>query len=319
MNIAIIGAGAMGSMIGAYLQKGGANVVLVSQPHKEHTQKIKDSGLIMRYKDKTEIIHMDTAISYDNLGIMDYVIILVKSTATREVITKIQPIIGGNTYVCTLQNGIGNEEIIEEVINREKILYGCLNMSSVIYTPGEIYGELFEGVNIYIGSVSRNKKQRIAGNLLAEMFNNAGVRAAYDEDNIDLKIWNKLMMNIVINAPLGLVRLKVGDAVEDSYFEELGQHLVEEVVKVAKAKNITGLDISDFFKEIIPSVAKTAKNHYPSMAQDMMMSKRKTEIDTLNGAIVKLGKRYGIPTPYNDAITLLVKLYESHYSKQYKL
>jgi 2-dehydropantoate 2-reductase len=318
MNIAIIGAGAMGSMIGAYLQKGGANVVLVSQPHKDHTEKIKANGLTIRSKDKTEIIPINTATSYDNLGIMDYVIILVKATATKQLLTEIQPIIGVNTYVCTLQNGIGNEEIIEEVINREKILYGCLNMSSVIYKPGEVYGELFKGMNIYIGSVSRNKKQRVAGNLLAEIFNKAGVRAAYDEDNIDLKIWNKLMMNIVINAPLGLVRLKVGNGVGDSYFKELSQHFIEETVKVAKAKNITGLDASHFLKEIIPSVAKTAKNHYPSMAQDMMMSKRKTEIDTLNGAIVRLGKRYGIPTPYNDAITLLVKLYESHYSQQYE-
>ncbi|MBS7576904.1 MULTISPECIES: 2-dehydropantoate 2-reductase [unclassified Enterococcus] len=317
MKIAIVGAGAMGSMIAAYLKKGGAEVSLIAPLKGNHAMTIKQKGLNIISHNESEIVPIDVVTSYKNLPTMDYVIILVKGTVTNNVLKDIQPIVGTYTFICTLQNGLGNEELIAHQYGEERTLYGCLNMSSVIQQAGVIAGELFEGVNIYLGSITKKRLQQEACEVLAACFENGGVRTSFDEKQIDLNIWNKLMMNIVINAPLALLRIQVGEACRDEKFIKLAKHLVEETIKIAYAKNICELDKKNFFEKTLPSVAETAKNHFPSMAQDMIIHRNQTEIENLNGAISRLGKEFNIPTPYNDTITMLVKIYENHYDKQY--
>lgn len=314
-KIAVVGAGAMGCVIGAYLKKGGAEVTLID-PFKEHMDNIAENGLILNSASSREVVKMNTACSAQGAEPMDIVIIMVKGTLTEAALEGAKCIIGSNTYVCTFQNGIGNVDLIAKQIAQGKILYGCLNMASILKGPGEVYGNLFDEVNIYIGSIVKEKEQRQIGELIAQTFTQGGAVAKY-VDAIDEMVWSKAMVNIVVNATCGLVRLNGQQAAKNVNFSLLVTDLVKEALEVAKAKGIEGLDFTTFMTKTIPAARKSAGDHYPSMAQDMMITKKKTEIEFLNGAIERMGKELKIPTPVNTTIARLVRTIETNYDKQY--
>lgn len=314
-KIALIGAGAMGCVLGAYLKKGGADVILVD-PFQAHMDSIAQKGLVLNSAGGCDNVHMKTAYSAENIGIMDYIIIMVKGVWTEEALKGAAGAIGEDTYVCTFQNGIGNVELIEKTVPQEKILYGCLNIASILTAPGEVYGNLFDEVNIYIGSLVKDAPQKSAGEALAKYFTDGGAVSEY-VDNIDEKVWSKALVNIVVNASCGLVRLNGGQAGKNVNFALLVTDLAKETLAVAEAKGIEGLDFTSFMTKTLPAAKKTAGDHYPSMAQDMMITKRPTEIEFLNGAIEKLGKTLGVSTPVNTTVARLVRTIESNYDHQY--
>ena len=313
-KIAVVGAGAMGPFW-VLLQKGGGDVILLTPPGAYGQD--QERGLIPNSADKElEVVKMKTAYDAENIGVMDYVIIMVKGYLTREALTGAQKAIGDHTFVCSFQNGLGNVEVLEEFVNKDKILYGCLNMASILRAPGEVYGNLFDEVNVHIGSVVKDEEQRRAGEELAQMFTRGGANSVYQE-NIEYHVWSKAMVNIVVNPTCALVRLRGAEAGRNMHFQQIVLRLVQETLAVAKAKGVEGLDFNTFFTKVLPAAKKSAGDHYPSMAQDVMMAKRPTEIDYLNGAIVKMGKELGIETPVNETITNLIKTIEANYDKQY--
>ena len=315
-KIAIVGAGAMGCVLGAYLTKGGGDVVLVD-PFKEHMDKIAADGLILNSAHGTETVKMSTAYDASAIGVQDYVVIMVKGTLTKVALEGAIPAIGDDTIVCTFQNGIGNVELISETIPAERILYGCLNMSSILKGPGEVYGNLFDEINVHVGSVVREAAQQKAGEEIAAIFTAGGANCRYDKDDIDTYVWSKAMVNIVANGTLGLVRLRGMEVGADRYYQQIVISLVQETLAVAEAKGIKGLGFDTFFTKVLPAARKDAGDHYPSMAQDIMMNKKKTEIEFLNGAVEKMGKALGIPTPVNATIANLIRVIEANYDKQY--
>lgn len=315
-KIALIGAGAMGSVLGAYLKKGGADVTLVD-PYKEHMDMIHDRGLILNSaQGEPENLKMKIAYDAEDIGIMDYVIMMVKGTITEIALEGAKNAIGGETFVCTFQNGIGNVETIEKNIHKENILYGCLNMASILKGPGEVYGNLFDEVNVHVGSVVKGEKQKKAGEELADILTRGGANSLY-QDNIDYHVWSKAMVNIVVNPTCALVRLNGAQAGKNQYFQQVVIKLTQEALAVAEAKGIEGLDFVSFFTKVLPAARKSAGDHYPSMAQDIMITKSPTEIDFLNGAIVRMGKEVDIETPVNETITNLIKTIEQNYDEQY--
>jgi len=315
MKIAVVGAGAMGCVLGAYLKKGGADVILVD-PYKEHMDNIASRGLILNSSTGRDSVVMKTAYSAEDIGVMDVVIIMVKGTVTEAALKGAQNAIGEDTMVCTFQNGLGNVELIEKTVPKGRILYGCLNMASILKNPGEVYGNLFDEVNVYIGSVVKEEKQISTGNKIAEYLTKGGAAAKYVDD-IDVKVWSKALVNIVVNATCGLVRLNGQQAAKNTNFALIVTDLVKEALAVAKAKGIEGLDFTTFMTKTVPAARKSAGDHYPSMAQDMMITKKKTEIEFLNGAIERMGKELNIPTPVNTTIARLVRTIEANYDLQY--
>ncbi|NMC56551.1 MAG: ketopantoate reductase family protein [Eubacteriaceae bacterium] len=314
-KIAVVGAGAMGCVIGAYLKKGGADVTLID-PFKEHMDNIANNGLILNSSSSREVVKMNTALSAQDADIMDIVIIMVKGTLTDAALKGAQSIIGKDTYVCTFQNGIGNVDIIQKTIPKEKILYGCLNMASILKAPGEVYGNLFDEVNVYIGSIIKEEEQIKTGNDLARTFTDGGAVSKYVDD-IDTHVWSKAMVNLVANATCGLVRLNGQQAAKNTHFLLIATDIVKEALAIAEAKGVKGLDFATFMTKTIPAARATAGDHYPSMAQDMMITKKKTEIEFLNGAFERMGKELNIPTPVNTTIARLVRTVESNYENQY--
>ncbi len=321
MKIAVLGAGAMGSMLGAFLKLGGADVTLLVR-RKELAAKMADPGIVMRSytgadgeKTETAPIPMKAAVSCEGLGEMDAVLVMVKGCDTKSALEGAASIIGKDTKVITLQNGIGNTDIIAKTVAPENIYYGCLNMSAIMSAPAVLDTGLFGDVNVALGAVVKGEEQKKFGDEFADILNKGGIKAVYTED-IDTEVWNKLLVNIAVNAGCGLVRLRGGEAGADQEFVLLAVDMVKEAIAVGMAMGVK-LDINHFMTHVLPSARKTSGLHYPSMAQDMLMKKAPTEIDFINGAVERLGKKAGIPTPLNQTITRLVHVIERNYDKQY--
>ena len=318
MKIAVIGAGAMGSMLGAYLQAGGADVTLVVR-RKELADALASPGLTMKTYGAEEggakPVPMKAAVGVEGLPVMDAVLLMVKGPDTKAAMASAAPVIGPETKIVTLQNGIGNTDLIAETVPRENIFYGCLNMSAIMEAPAVLTVGLFGDTNVVLGSVVRGESQTAFGEELCSLFRAGGVTAAYTED-VDREVWYKLLVNVAVNAGCGLVRLRGGEAGEDPQYTLLAVDMIKEAVAVA-AKSGVQLDFGYFMTHVLPSARKTSGKHYPSMAQDMMIRKSKTEIEFLNGAVERLGAKYGVPTPVNTTVSRLVRVIENNYAKQY--
>lgn len=317
MKIAVIGAGAMGSMLGAYLQAGGADVTLVVR-RRELADVLTSPGLTMkRYTEGAADapVPMKASTGTDGLEVMDAVLLMVKGPDTKAAIEGASAVIGPETKVVTLQNGIGNTDIIAETVPKENIYYGCLNMSAIMEAPGVLTAGLFGTTNVFLGSVVRGAAQEAFGEAFCGYLRAGGATAEYTKD-IDREVWNKLLINIAVNASCGLVRLRGGEAGEDQQFVLLAVDMVKEAIAVA-GKCGVALDFGYFMTQVLPSARKTSGKHYPSMAQDMMITHSRTEIEFLNGAVERLGNAHGVPTPVNTTIARLVRTIEHNYDKQY--
>ena len=312
----------MGSMLGAYLQLGGADVTLLVR-RKELAEKLMSPGIVMRSytgadgeKSETAPISVKAEVGCEGLEKQDAVLIMVKGCDTKTALEGAASIIGENTKVITLQNGIGNTDIIAESVNKDNIYYGCVNMSAIMSAPAVLDTGLFGDVNVVFGSVVKGEEQKKFGDELAGIFNAGGLKAAYT-DNIDVEVWYKLLVNIAVNAGCGLVRLRGGEAGNDQDFTLLAVDMLKEAIAVGMTCGVK-LDFNYFMTHILPVARKTSGLHYPSMAQDMLMKKAPTEIEFINGAIERLGKKVGVPTPVNTTVSRLVRTIERNYDKQYK-
>ncbi len=312
MKVAILGSGAIGSFVGSALLKGGADVWFVDK-YQEHVDAINKNGLIVEIKGKKEVLKAKASSSGGEVGICDIVIILVKGQQTRDSVKEYSELFDGNTFVITLQNGVGNADILFEMFDKDKVGYGVMHIASRMIAPGHVSGMLTDHYDILFRGSSQNVKPEILEEL-EKIFNKGGMRAFYSND-ADKFIWKKMVVNCAVNIPCGLVRVTMGQLFDASGGEELQKNIVKELIEVAKA---LGVDLSFeegwryYTIENLPAI----REHYPSATQDIM-KKRTTEIDFLNGAVSRLGKKLGVSTPVNDTITLLQHALEDTYDVQF--
>ena len=312
MKYAILGAGAMGSIIGAVLAKGGQEVLLVD-PYKEHMDKIQNDGLQLTLVQKTETVRMQTCTNPAEAGLVDVVILLVKGFHSAAAVKGAPGLFGENTYICSLQNGLGNDDILAGLFPRERILQGVLRMTGSLLGPGEVIGNLGGDIAIYLGSLARQDAademaRTMAGHLCA-----GGLVTEFSA-HVAEHVWAKAVMNACVNGTCGILRLRAREYFSHPEGFRTVQDITREVVAVAAAKGVT-LGYDALIADMLAAVAR-AGEHYPSMAQDMR-AKRKTEIDSLNGAIARYGRELGIATPANDYVARFVKIIEDNYAVQF--
>lgn len=312
MKYAILGAGAMGSIIGGVLAKGGQEVLLVD-PYREHMEKINKDGLKLTLVHKTETVRLKTCTNPAEAGPVDVVVLLVKGFHSVAAIEGAKGLFLDNAYVCSLQNGLGNDDVLAGLFPRERILQGVLRMTGSLLGPGEVIGNIGGDVAAYLGSLA---KEDIADEMARTMAAHlcAGGVATEFSANVAEHIWAKVVVNACVNGTCGILRMRVRDYFNHLEGFRLVQDITREVVDVAAAKGIH-LDYDALIADMVAAVVR-AGEHYPSMAQDMR-ARRKTEIDSLNGAIVRYGREMGIPTPANDYVTRFVKIIEDNYAAQY--
>ncbi|PKM93022.1 MAG: hypothetical protein CVU80_00285 [Elusimicrobia bacterium HGW-Elusimicrobia-4] len=300
MKITIIGAGAMGLLFAGLLSKGGNDVYLLTRNKK--TEKIlKKTGIKISGITKTIIPSSKLKITTNPAEIYrpDLVIILVKSHDTISTVQSIKKMMGKNTVILTLQNGLGNYEILSEYLNKKVIISGTTSESSTLVKSGEI---------VHTGkgeTIIEKSKKNISGQI-ADIFNRCGIKTVLS-DKIESVIWSKLVLNCAINPVAAISGVRNGEIINYKNLFEVAVAAGKEVVAVAKKLKIKIL-FSDIAEKIKNVCLATSKNTNSMLAD--ILSKRKTEIDSLNGAVVKIAEKLKAPVPVNKSLYGIIRKLE---------
>lgn len=306
MKIVIIGAGAMGSIYGGLLAEAG-NEVYFLDVFKEHVDNINKDGLWMEGKSGDRYIKGIKATSNPGeVGIVDLAIVFVKSTITDIAIKQNKAVIGEDTVVLTLQNGLGNIEKLETVVKKEQIISGTTSHGANLLGPGRIKHAGY-GATV-IGELNGEVTERIQK--IAQVFKDAKFEPVHISKNVMGLIWDKVLVNVGINPLTAITGLRNGQILDYTETEWIAETAVKEGMKVAEALGIK-LETPDavgHFRE----TAEATRENISSMLADVS-NKRKTEINNINGAIVREAEKYNIDTPINKMLTNLVSLKEKMY------
>lgn len=303
MKIVIIGAGAMGGLFAARLAAAGEDVSVVDV-WAEHVETIRTQGLILE-TGEGEVRTKPAAVTrVEDLAACaaDLVIVFVKSGMTAAAARSAQTILGPAGRVLTLQNGLGNAEIIAEVFGADRVLAGTTAQGATLIGPGRIRhgGRGDTHIGRLTGPVDDFCREA------AMILSRAGI-PAIAEDAVQSLIWGKLVINVGINALTALLRFTNGQLNDHAETRELVKLAVAEAVQVAAASDVR-LPYDNAVEKVLAVAAATATNR-SSMLQDILRG-RATEIDAINGALVREGVRLGVPTPVNATLTLLIKALE---------
>jgi 2-dehydropantoate 2-reductase len=300
MKFAIIGGtGAMGSILGGRLAQTGHNVTLIDV-HEPSIAQINTNGLQITDKDgNTDTIQVEATSQPERIGIVDVAIVFVKCFHTEAAVKKALPCIGPNTTVLSLQNGWGNGPLISELLGPERVRLGVTYISGTSLGIGQV--KQAGNPIAFIGNPNGAPDPTL--NELATAFNAFGLQTTVS-DNIVRDIYSKLALNVCTLPTSGILQFQAHMLVEHDSMEKLMAALLHEMVAVAKAQGVP-LDFDERWTAIT-TVLKNAVGGKSSMYQDIE-ARRQTEIDVINGAIVSMGKKLGIATPYNDAMVWMVK------------
>jgi 2-dehydropantoate 2-reductase len=266
---------------------------------------IKSKGLKMVGFGGDRYINIGVSDNPVELTPVDVVFVQCKAAATAEAIKNAKPIIDDNTVVISFQNGLGNEETIAEIIGEEKVLGGLTAQAANMEGPGIVrnHAELPS----WIGEMSGGPSERVTQ--LCQIFTDNGIPTDPSQD-IKRRIWNKLFANIAVSPMSGITNLQIRDLFAKDDAQQLAFTIIDEALKVAQAE---GLDISqDESREVLLKIIASDQTNKSSLCVDIL-NKRKTEIDFINGSVVRLGEKHGIPTPLNKAMVALVKTIEYQY------
>ncbi len=306
MNILIVGAGAIGSLIGARLSRTEASVVLFST-NRLHMEAVHNGGLNVEELDGGVCNYsLSACFEIEKLPRNpDLALILVKSYATQEALSLVRGLCSASTLYLTLQNGIGNWERIARITGEKAVLAGRTSQGSTLLGPGRIrHGG--DGPT-YIGAPGGALSDSV--DRVVDLFRQAGL-ATEPSDQVERLIWQKLVVNVGINAVTALTGIRNGMIAQMEEAADLCAAAVNEAVLVAASK---GFPMGADTVERVISVARATARNRSSMGQDVDRKKR-TEIEAINGAIVRFGRENGIPTPVNATLTSLIKVLEAQYA-----
>jgi 2-dehydropantoate 2-reductase len=307
MKVAVLGAGAMGSVIGGLLAKAGHDVTLIDV-WKPAVDAINARGLQIEDKaGNTDTIQLRATEHPGSVGIAEMVLVFVKCYHTEAAVRNALPMIGPNTVVLSLQNGWGNGPRIAKIAGEEKLLLGVCYHSATAAGPGHV---LHAGKGMtFIGELNGKITDRLSQ--VARAFTEAGIEVTTTPAVLK-EIWSKLALNVCTLPTSALLRFYAPQLVQHQPMLDLMRSLLQEVVAVARAQDIP-LDFDERWEAITGLLKRCAANAKSSMLQDVEKG-RVTEIDVINGAIIEGGQRFGIATPYNEAMVKLIKSLEGTFA-----
>jgi len=294
MKIAVMGAGAVGCYFGAMLAKAGHSVTLIGRP--QHVEAVNDRGLFLETGTFRGYVAMQATTKAAGVANADIVLFCVKSGDTHSAGQDIAPHLGQDTVVLSLQNGVDNAERLQAALGRTVI-------PTVVYVATEMKGP---------GHVKHHGRGELAfgpfaaADRVAAQFADAGIPTTISEDAI-AALWEKLIVNCAYNALSAVAQLPYGDVVRVQGVADAMKDVVSECVAVARA---SGVSVPENIMAKVAAIAGAMPNQYSSTAQDLSRGKS-SEIDFLNGYVVRKGDQVGISTPANRVLYIMVKLVES--------
>ena len=306
----------MGSLVAGNATVGGAECYLIDTC-KEHADAINAEGLtIFNNEEEPFTVQCKAFTSADQIGEkMDLIVVLVMGMQTREAVRSAMCIADEHTYCLTLQNGVGNVEILEEFFPDDRLLFGVMPYGGEVLGPGSVKTMTGKGDKSHFGSCGFEEPNEFMEEFAACMRSRGLEFYAEPKSAVESAAWNKLAMNCSGNPVCAVTRVALGPYTNCDSTAPIEIGLFMEVAAVARAK---GVDLSGWNWNTGRKMPKDSKMywHLPSTAQDVK-AKHKTEIDFLNGAVSRIGAKLGVATPYNNMITALVKIVEENYDNQF--
>jgi 2-dehydropantoate 2-reductase len=302
MKISMIGSGAMGSLFGGKLSLAGHDVVLYDV-YREHVEKVVRDGLAIEDA-ATGAVTMSHPLASADPGAVegsDVLVFFVKSTATEKAAAQFAAFAGMDTIALTLQNGLGNEGIIRRFFGPQRTAAGVTSQGATFMAPGRVR---HAGKGPTHVAMSDGRNEKLAA--LAEALVSAGFETHVEKDVAAL-VWSKLVINVGINALTAINGLPNGKLLESEEAKAVMADLVAEAVAVAEAGGVR-IAYDDPLATVYDVAGRTGANR-SSMLQDFDKG-RETEIDFMNGAIVREAAAKGLGVPVNLTITRLIKMLE---------
>jgi len=296
MNIVVFGAGAIGSLFGGLLNKDN-NVLLIGR--KSHITAIKKNGLKLDGKTRLNI-KIKAESSIDNVTFSpDLLILTVKSYDTESAILQAIKIITDDTTVLSLQNGLDNIEKISKHIKSERIIVG-ITTHGALFSKSGVITHTGKGMTV-LGELNGKKTERLES--IVKLFNKSGIETK-ESMNILKEIWSKAIINSSINPLTAIFKCKNGYLLKNPILKKLLENICEESISISKSEGIdlSYLDTLAKTKEVI----KNTSDNYSSMLQSIIKSK-KTEIDSINGKLIEIGKKNNVSTLTNEILLYSVK------------
>ena len=302
-RVAVLGAGAVGCYFGGMLARAGHPVTLIGRA--THVDAFRKSGLHFEGLKFDERIAVEASTSAEAVRGAKLVLFCVKSTDTDEAAAAMAPFLDADALVANLQNGVDNAKRIQARIS-QPVIPACVYAATEMAGPGHLkhHGR----GDLVIGTLGTASPEALAS--VKASFEAAGVPVAIS-DNVAGDLWAKLVANCAYNAVSALSQLPYGVMIQGTGVRELMRDVTEEVVAVAKAD---GVRMPPDMLERVYGIAKAMPTQHSSTAQDLARGKP-TEIDHLNGYVVRRGEALGVATPANRALWALVKLAETRAPK----
>ncbi|MDR1027863.1 MAG: 2-dehydropantoate 2-reductase, partial [Clostridiales Family XIII bacterium] len=309
MKIAIIGSGAMGCRFGVHFQRGGADVTLYDIC-KEHIDAINDRGLKITEEDgSVSYMRIPAVSSLECLGSADAAMLQTKSSQTENALRSVLPFLSPQSIIISVQNGVGNFDVIEEIVGKDRMIIGCTLTATTLTGLGAIRIDSFAHSDIQaLGALAEPMSVEVRDTL-----ERGGMETRVSE-NVFKEIWQKLSFNAAMNPITGITRLVVGHT--GALGAETAARISEEVALVAEAEGVS-ID-REFALDLFRTATATEGGdftHLTSMLQDVV-KERRTEADAICGAVIGRARRHGIPVPHLETVYNLIRIIESNYPYQ---
>ena len=302
MRVAVIGAGAMGCLYGAAWHRGGCNVTLVDVD-KVHVTEINRRGLELETRGGTELLPIPALLPNELAEPADLVVVFTKTFHTRSALEGAAGAIGPETHLLSLQNGLGNDSALAEFVPTERVIVGASTMPSDLVGAGRVRSHGEGGTKLYPAFDGSPEMAQAAADALTQ----GGIPSTLDPD-IQVTIWSKAIFNAVMNPLCALTLRTPGFLGAHEQSRALIREAVEEGVAAAHG---AGVMVDAAAIHALTQVSMTDHaNHEASMLQDVK-AKRRTEIDSIDGEIVRAGREHGVATPLLETLWRLVKLEEA--------
>jgi 2-dehydropantoate 2-reductase len=300
MRIAILGAGAMGMLFGGCLSRD--DEVFLIDIDRARVDKINKDGVRIKEPDGRILeASPKAAVSADGIGSADLVILFVKAMDSRNALGANRSLIGPDTFVLSLQNGAGHDAVIKEFVSVERIVIGTTQHNSSTVEPGVVHHG--GGGMTFIGSMS-GREDELKG--IQEAFNRCGLET-HVTDNIRKKVWEKLFVNACASALTAIFQTQLGFLIRSEHAWRLTVRLIDEAVAAANKEGM-GFE-PEVIKAQVRKLLENASSGYTSIYADIRDG-RKTEVDTISGAVVAAGRRNQVPTPGHEFVVWLIHAME---------
>jgi len=307
MKVAIVGPGALGSFVAALLKHRTKEEVWLLDKYASRARSLAQTGVTVEGFSGSLRARVSVTADPRRIGQADLVMLCVKSFSTDEACKEAASLVGDRTRVLSLQNGIGNMQIMTDHFGAGRVVAGITNHGATLMDVGHVR-HAGKGETV-IGTADG----RVLGEIRAvsSLLGRAGLETKISKD-IQSVLWSKLVINAGINAVSALARLPNGGLLSSEEARQVMRAAAAEAAKVARRKRVK-LTYDDAIQKV-ETVCRATADNLSSMLQDAMKKKR-TEVEYINGAVVRQGKALNIPTPVNETLTCLVKALESGYPR----